>query len=285
MGLIKQLRRQKDFTEVEMAIADYIIQNQDAMQNMGIVDLARNTYSSNAAIIRMCRKLGLSGYKEFRIAFAADLEKNRIEQTDVEVNYPFTAHQSVNAVMKSVADISREAINTCYTSISPGKMDRAARILRKANRIFLYAAGDSYTTSIAFSNMLMKLGRTIIYPALYFESAQQTYNATSEDAALIISYSGRILNSITRELQILKRNGTPIILISTLQEYPGLSNLIEIPDKEQVVGKAAGYYSQTAIRFILNCLYGEIYSLDISRNQTHKDKADAYAYDGNGIVK
>lgn len=285
MGIIKQLQQQNHFTEVEKEIAAYVLQHQDAVQEMGIVELAQQTYSSNATIIRLCRKLGLSGYKEFRIAFAADVEKSRRENKEIEINRPFGPHDSMNAVMKSVADISREAIDDCYALISPAKMYQAATILRDAKRIYIWAAGDSYTTSLGFSNLLMKIGRMTLYPAHYHESPQMTWNATSQDAALIISYSGTILQAIRTEIRMLKMKKVPIILISTLAEHPCTKYIIDLPDQEQVVGKAAGYYSQTAIRYVLNCLYGEIYSYDLQKNQEYKDKMDEYAYNGNGQVK
>ena len=104
MSILGELAEKRNFSEVETSIADYILQNPEEVCTLGIAELARRTYSSNAAIIRMCRKLGISGYKEFRIAFAADLEKERREKVDVDVNYPFAGPESAASIMRSVAN-------------------------------------------------------------------------------------------------------------------------------------------------------------------------------------
>ena len=285
MGLIKKLEQKKDFTAAEAAVADYILNDPEQIVDMGIVELARATYSSNAVIIRMCRKLEVSGYKEFRIALAADLEKNRRENADIEVNNPFSSTDSITQIMSSVADITCEAINACYSEVSPGKVDNAARILRRAERIFIYAAGDSYTASIVFANRMMKIGYTVIYPSQFLETSQMTTLATEKDAVLVISYSGSLMNTIKRELLILKSNKVPVILLSSAQSHPLTEIVISIPDKEHILFKAASYYSMAAASYILNCIYGRIYTLDLAKNKAIKDHADTYAYGGSGPDK
>lgn len=41
------------------------------------------------------------------------------------------------------------------------------------------------------------------------------------------------------------------------------------------MGKAGGFFSQTAIRYVLDSLYGTIYALDLERNQERKDRIEA----------
>lgn len=56
---------------------------------MTISGLAAATYSSNAAIIRMCRKMEMKGYKEFRIQLVRDIERRQREQIPVNMDRPF----------------------------------------------------------------------------------------------------------------------------------------------------------------------------------------------------
>ena len=282
MSILKELSEKKDFTQVERSIADFILENPDQLADLGIAELARQTYSSNAAIIRMCRKLNVSGYKEFRIAFASDLERSRRENPDVDVNYPFSQKEGASSIMRSVANISASAIEDTYAMLQPAALNRAAHLLRSARRIYLYAAGDTLATTEGFSNLLMKIGHVSVFPARYLETTQHAAGSASQDVALLVTYSGTLVPTLKRDIQILRRNRTPVIVLSSMSECPSADLLLRIPDRESVVGKVAGYYSQTAIRYVLNCLYGMIYAIDMEKNRQFKDEADSYAYGGEG---
>ena len=121
---------------------------------------------------------------------------------------------------------------------------------------------------------LMKLGIFCVMPEQYNERLAVTYSATERDAALFISYSGGTIPFLKTELGVLRRAHCRTILLSTLDQCEGIDHFIVIPAREQTRGKAAGYYSQTAIRYILNCLYGMIYAADLPKHRKRKDRAE-----------
>lgn len=277
MSLLNDLAQKRDFTQAEIAIADFILENPDEISNLGIAELARVTYSSNAAIIRMCRKLGISGYKQFRIAFASELEKHRHETYAGDVNYPFARLNGPDAVMKTVAELSGNAIAACYAEIRPQLLANAARQLAKADHIYIYAAGDSYISALMFANMLVKIGIHCVMVNQFNEGLIVTYSASERDAALFVSYSGAIMNALRRDLRVLRTNKCKTILLTSASGFDGVDQVISVPDKEAPVGKTAGYYSQVCIRYVLNCLYGMIYSFNMEKYREHKDQADRLA--------
>lgn len=282
MGIFSQLTEQKDFTPAEKAIADYILNNPDEIVGLGIADLAKQTYSSNPAIIRLCRKIGVSGYKEFRIAFAAELEKHRFEKHHINVNAPFSQGDTISSIMYNISTISQEALESCYASVSPGALEQAARLIKSARHIFIFAGGDTYVSALTFYNMLVKIGIHSVMANQYGEELSISYGATNQDVALFISYSGRIMKTSRKAMQILRRNGCRCILISSLSGCSDTKNLkyvVKFPPKEQSLGRAAGFYSQTCITYILHCLYGIIYTMDLEKNVERKTKADELIYE------
>ena len=278
MALIQSLRQQVNFTATEAAIADYILEHPEEFSQLSITGLAKATCSSKSAITRLCQKLGQDGYKNFRVAFAVELEKQQYDRQDVDINYPFSASERASSIMRSVNLISREALDACYANVSPERIDRIAHILSDAHLIYLYAIGDTYITACAFSNMLMKLGIHCILTEQYNERLGVTHSARKGDVALFLSYSGSIMQYLQTELGILRRNHCATVLISTLSQCDGVDHLITLPAQEQVVGKAAGYYSQAAIRYVLNCLYGVIYAMDLQKNSDYKNCIDGVGF-------
>ena len=67
--LISKLRDKKIFSSTEQVIADYILNNYKDLANFSTRRLAKETFTSSAAIVRFSQKLGCSGYAEFKTKF------------------------------------------------------------------------------------------------------------------------------------------------------------------------------------------------------------------------
>lgn len=273
MSLIGKLEAMKKFTLVEQEVVLYILKHKDQIINMNIADLAELTYTSNATIIRLCRKLGLSGYKEFKILLVQDLERRRKEQSHIDMSFPFYGQESSADVMKSIADLSKESIETCYETISSIHLEKVASWISKANNTYIYANGDSLISAISFSNRLIKLKKHTIIADQYGEGIANTYNVTSDDVALFVSYSGNnVLDQ--RFIKVLKKSGCKMILITSASNAQGFDIVIDFPDKETQEGKIATYYSQISINYILNCIYAIIFANDYTNNLKTKYTID-----------
>lgn len=277
MGLINQLEQKRGFTQAESSVADYILAHSEEVSSLSIAELARRTFSSNATIIRLCRKLGTSGYKDFLLAFVSECEKHKFEEYSGDVNYPFALRDGPGTIMKSVMEISKEALDTCYAAVSPQVLNMAARLISEADHVYLYAIGDTYISTAMFANMLIKIGIHSVMVTQYNEGMTVTYGAGNRDVALFVSYSGKLMHSLGKELEILRRNRCRTIFITSLDAFEGIDCLISFPRKEDAYNKTAGYYSQMSIRYLLNCLYGMIYSFNLPRNRERKDQADRLA--------
>lgn len=69
MLLIDKLRMQKDLTNTEKRIADYILQNLTTIPAINVADLAKNTYTSHSSVIRLAQKWGLTAFAIFEWRF------------------------------------------------------------------------------------------------------------------------------------------------------------------------------------------------------------------------
>ncbi|MBU5895378.1 MurR/RpiR family transcriptional regulator, partial [Vibrio cholerae O1] len=48
-----------------IVVADYVLENAHEVQYQTITDLANNTKTSEATVVRLCRELGYKGYSDF----------------------------------------------------------------------------------------------------------------------------------------------------------------------------------------------------------------------------
>lgn len=70
---------QKNHQPINKLIAQTILANSDInnFSNLNLTILAKQSYTSTASIIRFCKKLGFSGYSEFKFAFLRALQEKQ----------------------------------------------------------------------------------------------------------------------------------------------------------------------------------------------------------------
>lgn len=144
MSTLDALAAARDFTDTERALAAYILEHADEVMRMRIADLAEQSHTSAATVIRLCRKVGSAGYAEFRVDLSQDVECRRAHVRRIDVNAPILEHQKAPVIMSSIATLIREAVEDCYASVSPEAITKAAEIICGARHVITYAIGDTY---------------------------------------------------------------------------------------------------------------------------------------------
>ncbi|MCI6087005.1 MurR/RpiR family transcriptional regulator [Selenomonas sp.] len=77
MRLLKAMHESERFSSTEQTIVDYILAHPAEIAELTTRELAEKTFASPAAVFRLCQKLGLKGYNEFKLKFISEV--NRIE--------------------------------------------------------------------------------------------------------------------------------------------------------------------------------------------------------------
>lgn len=121
MSVLTALLEKRDFTSAESELADYILAHSDEVAHMGLADLAAASYKSNGTIMRLCRKAGSSGWREFRVDFTTDLERARRTSRAIDPNTPFFSNASTQAVMNGISALKREALRTAMPLSTIGR--------------------------------------------------------------------------------------------------------------------------------------------------------------------
>lgn len=276
MAVLEALEAKDGFTDLEAQLADYILGHADEVVRMRISDLASQSYTSSATIVRLCHKVGQDGYRSFRIALASEVERRRSQIAGVDADRPFGAGQGVKSVVASIAQLSKEAIDVCYAAVDAYDIERVARAILAGSHVYLYAMGDSELTCMAFANLLLKLGIHSTMVNQYDESPTIAHAVRKNDVVMVVSYRSSRTDEMAEIMPILKGNGARLVLVSTVPKPVGFDLGIRIPARETVsgTGKIATYYSQTAIRFVLNCIYGEVFELTYEQSTSRKHAID-----------
>lgn len=276
MTILEKLYQTENFTPTEQSIIQYLLENVHLIADMTIQQFALMTHSSNAAIIRICKKLGYRGYKDFKFAFALELESSKFIDRNINFSTPFYQSETTLDIINDLSSLYRETIQLIQRDINIENIEKISQTIIQTQRLFIFAIGDSRITAMNFMNKLMKIN---IYPILATENYEETamvYNMTQHDCALFLSYTGineRFLSCV----KILDKKKIPIIVLTANQESLFLQysqHSIVIPNMEHDY-KIGTFYSQIAFQFILTILYSLVYKADYSHHHLHKTMIDS----------
>lgn len=259
MSLIEQLHDNELFTKTELEIIQFINSNPHLMTTLSINELAALTYSSNASIIRICKKLGFNGFRDFKMEYIRQMESLKYIQDDIDFSFPFQHDEPTWQIINHISNVYKESIDLINGSLDIAELESIVNILDHSQRVFVYAIGDSRITAMNFTNKLVKIGKFFFIATENREEDYFSRFATSHDAALFISYSQSL--SYKNSLRSLLQRHCQIISItsqqnSILTKYA--HHHIVIPHKENS-DKIATFYSQIAFQYVLSIIYSLLY--------------------------
>lgn len=282
--LLQQIKTMPDYTNTEKVIADYILAHTDSAEQLTIQSLAKETYTSNASIIRFTKKLGLDGFKAFKLELVKSLQQNNHVLSEINPNIPFEHDDSILKISHEIKELTQQTITANYQLLDEQKLFQATRILYDAKRIFLFAVGDSQIRTESFQNKLWKINQYTILATDRSEWAVHATNMTSKDCAFFISYDSKSKQDL-QAAKLLKSRGVPSILLTSYVTSP-LSKITDIclavpniEDKSEM--KIATFASQIAIDYILNVLFAILYQIDYEQNKSYQMTNQSFLNDLN----
>ena len=253
MDILEMLYSKEGFTGTEIKIADYVLEHSRQVSGMSANVLAKETFSSSASVIRMCRKMGFSGYREFQITLAARLSKRETDGKRAD-GYDFLSTDTVPGdVMKLLGRTVTDAVSNCLSHVSRESLCRASVWMSRANRLFIY--GADYLGALAFCQMMSGLGIASTVPDLFSEGPAEKGKGLDGDVALFTGYSGDALPVLKKKMLFLRKRGCRVIVVSTESACPDADLFIGFPGNETNLPYAEMTYLQTAFLYIMSCMY------------------------------
>ncbi|WP_235505463.1 MurR/RpiR family transcriptional regulator [Enterococcus sp. RIT-PI-f] len=181
--LYKQIQYQiPKLNRVEKNVLDYCLNASTVVSEMTATQLALQTFTSQATVSRMAKKLGFAGFQEFKFALKNQQSAAHIEG---ERSQPFAL---VQLIQQMVDDFTRS-----MQGIDPKNIQSAARLLEKAKRVEFFALGQSMPVALSASRKLRFLGKPVGAATDWDELFAVSNHLTSNDLAVFISLSGETI--------------------------------------------------------------------------------------------
>lgn len=212
MSLLINMIKQRDNLSVsEKAVLDYLIENKSSLKNLSVKSISEAVYTSPASVVRMCKKLGYNGFKEFKVDFILANSKVDIPQDkdykDVILNRNNSDHSGISAIENNI-----RALEDTLRLYSEDKVSQAAKIIMTSRKTLIFGKGSSNLVGKDFE---MKLRRIDKFCIAQEELHEQLVDATfldKRDVVVFISNSGETPEIVQAAL-VAKENGAQIISI------------------------------------------------------------------------
>lgn len=271
-----QLEFELEFSESEKEIAKFILNHGDDVLSMSVKELAKHTYTSPATIVRLCKKIGLEGYNDFKIKYSAELQYDLHRSQRIDVNFPFEKDDSYPSICHKLASLSQEVIADTIKLIDFQQLDKIIDLLYQFFDIDIYGSGNSLLAAMSFQHKMMRIARNVNLKVLHGEQVFMSYNTNPNRIGMIISYSGET-NELIQVAQTLKEKKTPIIVLTSvgdnrLSHYADY--VLNIGSREKIFTKIAPFASQASMEYLLNVIFSCIFQRDYEQNIQNKISYD-----------
>ncbi|HOI86043.1 MAG TPA: MurR/RpiR family transcriptional regulator [Acholeplasmataceae bacterium] len=220
--MLTMLKYKEELSMAERVVLDYLIENKETIKDFSVEKIAEAAYTSPASVVRMCKKLGYKGFKDFKIDFILANAKVEIPENKeyVDVILGRDEHCGRSAIENNIR-VLEDTLKLYDEKVTKD----AAEIIMNARKILIFGKGSSY---LVCKDLEMKLRRINKFCIAQGESHEQLVDASfinQKDVIIFISNSGKTKEIISAAL-LAKENKAKIISITKL----GSSILADLSD-------------------------------------------------------
>lgn len=241
-----------ELTPAEKKVADHFLWAGADIVYETMNDIKEKTKVGDATIVRLCHKLGYSGFADLKVEVAKEDYSSNVEQTGKS---PYASIE--NALTKT--------IKTTLSELNQEALAKAVAAIGKAKRIYILGVGGSALSSKALESMLLRIGVRAQAVTDPHYQAQLAAITDSSDLFIVFSLTGRTKDTL-EPLKIAKKNQAQIIAITT---YPASPIALEADIVLQTAvddflngGSLIGRMSQLLVADVLVYEYEKLNSAD-----------------------
>lgn len=272
MNIFSKIDHLTNLTENEKILVSYIKEHSEAIVKMSATEISKACFISTSTIYRFCQKLNLAGLSELKVQISASINEYLMEQNSLNYNYPFKKNETQSQIVLKLKELYDQTVVSSLNLVDLEQLRLIAHALRNAQHIDFYTSAGNIYFAENFKFQMQEIGTFINVP---IEEYHQLLTASTSDKnhiAIIVSFEARgvIIKNIA---DILKKNKTPIILISSTNKNP----LTEYADyqlflssNENHYNKISSFSTRLSLLYILDCIYTCYFKDDYDRNVRYK---------------
>lgn len=265
--ILHKLEREDGFTDAEAAAARFIRANLHDVLDMSLAELSHQSHTSQASIVRLCKKIGCPGYPALKLRLAAEFDSSLRDVEPINVDVPFAREAKPSEIFDAFYSLTYQTVRNAKMGLDPQMLNRAANAIHQADLVTFYGRGESLLVAEDFRQKLARIGVRCSSEVLNgFEGAHAPHRRGRELAFVVSQYANS--NQVYNIFDELIYQHTPIVMLcgtpnAPLTRLADIALTVDVPETRYKIGSFA---SRTAMMYVLDCLFGLIFSKEYDRN-------------------
>lgn len=213
-GLVILKEMRNNLPPSEKKIAEYILDNPDESILHTAVMLGKKSQTSSAAVIRLCKSLGFSGFQELKLRIAGDLRAEDMKgYRDIEPN------EDIHTIIEKMTSNTIQTLKETVDIMGEKNVEQTVEALSNANSIVFVGFGASYIAALDAEQKLLRIDKNVKAFSDVHMAATAIANKGPGDVVVGISFSGTT-NETAKLLQLAQQKKATTISITKYGNSP-----------------------------------------------------------------
>lgn len=273
MLLKEWLKQKKNFTQVDIKIADYLTEQPCRWQKMSLRNIAKEIYVSPSTITRFCQKADYKGFNDFKAAYFQELDYLQSKEENINPSFPFEYLDDAVSISNKIKNLYLETIKETFKLTKKVDLEKIAYEVKNATSIFIFSLGNT-APLYNFKYKMMKIGQQVTVCEKADEFFYWTQYHAHDSLFIIISYSGETPSvlRVVDKLQTLKAKVINITSFggNTLSKKSDLN--LYVATGEKLADNFGDFSISISEMFLLDMLYSFKFSQDFIKNYKEKTR-------------
>lgn len=214
----------QEMSKSEQSVASYFCDHVQDFALYTLDNVADSIGVSTTSVIRFCRKLGFTGYKDFQTHLRAEVN---IQLTLPEQFQLLDNLQDNNALLQRILQDGIANLEKTFSEMPIQTLDEAVRLIHKAKRVFTFGMRESFALAhYTYTRLATARGNAQILDVGYNGMVEQALDLTADDVVIFYLFH-RYTAQARKVLPFVKAQGATVILITSapynsLEKYASL---------------------------------------------------------------
>ncbi len=263
-------------TYSEKNIIENILIDPEKVVELSVKELADKSFVSQATVVRLCKKIGFNGYKDFIRAIAIELinQKEVINEKSKQLKFDDDDEKMIEKITINNIISLQESMGLLNIEV----LNEVIQKINNAKNIILFGMGASQCVTKDLYLKFLRINKMTIFNEDWHSQLLSAINSGKEDIGIFISYSG-YTNELIECAKRMKKTGAKIILLTRFYQSP----LVELADYKLFVSanesifRNAAMSSRIALLNLVDIIYTKYANLNYQYSierliETHLDK-------------
>ncbi len=264
--LLVRLRGMRpSLSPAEERVAEQVLADARAAAALTISELAHAARTSETTVLRFCKRLGLPGYPQLRLALA---EESAQPRATLATSSDISAKDSIDDIIAKVSFADASAVEETAQQLDRDALAAAAKAIAGAKRVDIYGMAASAIVGSDLQQKLHRIGAVAFAwndPHIALTSAALL---APRDVAIGISHSGTTSETM-EALDKARSVGATTIAITNfpMSRLAAAADLVLTTAARETTLRSGATASRIAALTVVDCLYIAVAQRDLRRSR------------------